>query len=195
MRFALVLVIGALIAGSVVSGAWAAATITGADIVDGTIQSIDIGDKTVANIDLATDAVDGAKIKNLSIKTGDLGDATVTSGKIKDGTIQKQDIASGVLPAGSNTIIVGTCDIQIVADANGGEGSGTCKVPGLKDGDHVVATLNHFMEGSIVLLDVHSSDDCVDDPLATCWIQFHYRNLGDMDANFNANLDYVAFRQ
>ncbi len=44
----------------------------------------------------ATDAVDGNKIKNLSIKTGDLASHNVTSPKIKDGTILKQDSGSSL---------------------------------------------------------------------------------------------------
>lgn len=192
-KLVIIAVVGTLLAGSF-GGAWAAATITGADIVDGSIGGVDIGNKQVGLNNLATDSVDGSKIKNLSIRTGDLGDGIVTSGKIKDGTIQKVDIAKGILPSGADNIIYGSCGITIEATAKG-KGGGTCPVDGVKDGDEVVATLNHAFDYSVVLISAQSSEDCeAEEPSETCWIQFQYVNLEDTDVEFPAKFDFVVWR-
>jgi hypothetical protein len=181
-------VIGVLLLGTF-SGAYAVATITGADIVD----------KSITIVDLASDSVDGAKIKNLSIKTGDLGDATVTSGKIKDATIQKHDLAPGILPAGATNILHGSCELPNASIIEAQSSLRlTCgeRIPGLRAGDHVVASLNDgsFFGIELVMYDVSTDCDCDPDEDAT--IAFDIYNLSDKDTEFpgSATFNFVAWR-
>jgi hypothetical protein len=151
-KFVIIGILGALVVGSF-SGAWAAATITGADIVDGSIKSIDIGDKTVANVDLATDAVDGNKIKNLSIKTSDLGDSIVTSGKIKDATIADVDIATDAVGGDELKGVTKLLFFEI-EDGNTLEpqqfGAIGQAMPGVEFGDNVIVTSDG--DGQVVVV-------------------------------------------
>jgi len=197
-KLVIIAVVGTLLLGSL-GGAWAAATITGADIVDGSIGGVDIGNKQVALDNLAADSVDGSKIKNNSIRTSDYGDATVTSGKIKDATIQKHDLAPGILPAGATNVLYGSCEIPTVAiDAHSSERV-TCgeRIPGLRAGDHVVASLNDasFFDIELVLYNVSTDCDCGPDEDAT--IAFDIYNLSDEnleDLPNEATFNFVAWR-
>lgn len=152
---------GALFTG--IGSAYAAATITGADIVDGTIQSVDIGSRQVANVDLATDAVDGAKIKNLSIRNGDLGNDIVTSGKIKDGTIATMDLGNGIVTGQKIQGITKLMFLEMTTThtlgpqemATFGQG-----ISGLEFGDNVIATANPECSGcELVLVNASVQDE------------------------------------
>lgn len=180
-------VIGALLVGST-GGAFAVATITGADIVD----------KSITAVDLAADSVDGSKIKNLSIKTSDYGDATVTSGKIKDATIQKQDLAPGIIPAGATNVLYGSCELpnHFIIEAQSSVRLTCGQVPGLKQLDHAVASLNDASFSGIEFVLYNVSTDCDCDPGDDAPISFDIYNLSDKDNEMpgDATFNFVAWR-
>lgn len=62
-------------------------------------ETTNIIDGSITNIKLATDAIDGTKIKNDSIRNEDIADGAINSGKIEDNTVTSSDIKLGSVVA------------------------------------------------------------------------------------------------
>ncbi len=112
-----------------------------------TVFSTDIKDGEVKTPDLANNAVTSAKIKDGEIKTDDIATDAVGSIKISNSAVGASEIAQDAVGAseiaGVSKLIFAECTISNRGPLDHGwVTSKQCSVPGAREGDNVIATLN-----------------------------------------------------